>query len=134
MLRGGRGASSGISVRYKPYGSEYKAVYTYKNIKFLEQNDKTKAVTPPMETMTQGRVYATISDNKVKFITYYDSSLKRLKQIDVTGKPHKVDGKSIIPHIHYGYLHDENGTYELTKKENRMVARVLNAWYNHINK
>ena len=51
---GGRGSSSGVSVKGKPYGSEYTTVLKDGNIKFLEVN--SGSATPPMETMTKGRV------------------------------------------------------------------------------
>ena len=65
QLFGGRGASSGISVNGKVYGTEYTTLYQSGNIKFIRYNDST-ASKSPMETMTKGRVYATIdSDNEV---------------------------------------------------------------------
>lgn len=121
-----------MSVNGKPYGSEYTTVLEVKNIKYVIQNDKGSVKTP-METKTQGRVYVTVNhDNTVKAITYYDNELKRNKQIDVAGQYHKVNGKSILPHTHKGYLHDEKGTFALSTKEKRMVARVLNIWDNYI--
>ncbi len=53
---GGRGASTGISIFGKVYGTEYKSIYRKENIKFLVQNSK-EAVKTPMETRTRGRVY-----------------------------------------------------------------------------
>lgn len=124
---GGRGASSGISIHGKKYGSGYKTVHEYSNIKFIISNaDSTNA---PMETMKQGRVYATIDKNKskVKSITYYDSEGKRFKQIDLTHF-HIINGVKENRHVHLGYLHDENGSRSPTNKEYKMINRVLNAW------
>ena len=56
---GGRGASSGISVKGKKYGTEYRTVHKIENIKFVVQNEK-KPVKTPMETMTKNRIYVTI--------------------------------------------------------------------------
>ena len=73
---GGRGASSGMSVKGKLYGTEYRSLLTVGNIKFIKKNDGN--VTAPLETMTKGRVYVTLNnDNKPKFISYYDASNKR---------------------------------------------------------
>lgn len=131
---GGRGASSGISVKGKKYGTEYRTVYQSGNIKFVKYNDST-AATAPMETMTKGRVYATVNDqNGVKFITYYDKNNKRYKQIDIIGIEHIINGVPTIPHTHKGYWHDEKGTYNLSEKESKMLDRVLKIWYNHISK
>ena len=83
--------------------------------------------------MTKGRVYATVnSKNEIKAITYYDKSGKRYKQIDVTGIPHKIDGKPTLPHTHKGYTHNEKGDYTLSLKEQNMVDRVTKIWYNFI--
>ena len=124
---GGRGASSGRSVKGDEYGTEYTTLYKYGNIKFVRNNSNTSAK-PPMETMTRGRVYATInnSDNII-CITYYDSVNKRTKQIDLN-KPHN----GVIPHVHHGYVHAENdspkGYANLTVKEREMVERVNKIW------
>lgn len=126
QLFGGRGASSGISVNGKKYGTEYRTVLKSGNIKFVVYNDSTAAKTP-METMTKGRVYATVnSKNELHAITYYDKNLKRAKQIDLT---HYHGGLS--PHTHHGYFHDENGTTNLTAKERNMVDRIQKIWNNY---
>lgn len=124
---GGRGASSGVSDSGRAYGTEYNTVGQLGNIKFVTSNYGSGKV--PMETMTKGRVYATINDaGKVKAITYYDKHNKRYKQIDIIGKKHMVDGKKIIPHTHKGYGHDEKGTKNPSTKEKKMIDRVLKAW------
>lgn len=73
---GGRGSSSGISVKGKPYGTEYKSLLTSGNIKFVVKLDGS--TTAPMETMTANRVYVTLSpQGDPKFISYYDRENKR---------------------------------------------------------
>ena len=129
VLIGGRGSSSGVSNSGKPYGSEYKTLYQSGNIKFVQANEGSAK--PPMETMTHGRVYATVNDQgNVKAITYYDKHNKRYKQIDVIGQKHSVDGKKIIPHTHKGYVHDEHGTKAPSAKQQKMIDRVLKTWQN----
>ena len=78
--------------------------------------------------MTKGRVYVTLdSEGKPKFISCYDNSNKRIKQIDLD-KPHK----GVSPHTHHGYEHNENDTAkgftQLTDKERAMVERIQNTW------
>ncbi len=129
---GGRGASSGASKSSKRYGTEFHTVLQSGNIKFVKYNDSTAAKTP-METMTKGRVYVTVSENNVlKSITYYDNSNKRTKQVDLD-KPHK----GMLPHTHHGYEHNENdgkkGAANPNVKEQKMVDRVNALWYNFIN-
>lgn len=126
---GGRGSSSGMSVKGKRYGTEYTTLYQSGNVKYVQYND-SKAAKTPMETMTKGRVYATVdSRDNISAITYYDKGNKRSKQIDLS-HPHK----NIMPHTHHGYLHNENdgakGAANLTPKEKRMIERVRNKWYN----
>lgn len=123
---GGRGASSGISAKGKKYGTEYSTLLQVGNIKFVRYTDSTAAKTP-QETMTKGRVYATVNErNKPVSITYYSDDGKRRKSIDLT---HYHDGKK--PHVHYGYEHDEHGTTGLSQKEKAMVDLVLTTWYNN---
>ena len=51
---GGRGASSGISDKGKPYGTEYKTIAQFGNVKVVRSNNgEAKS---PMDTMTPGRV------------------------------------------------------------------------------
>lgn len=136
---GGRGASSGYSInkkgqKGKKYGTEYRTILSVGNVKYIKQNG-TEATKTPMETMSKNRVYVTIKkDNRIKAVTFYDENNKRYKTIDVTGKPHKINGKAVIPHTHHGYFHDENGTTVLTARESRRIDRLIKYWYNHKNK
>ncbi|GGE26369.1 hypothetical protein [Streptococcus himalayensis] len=126
---GGRGASSGMSKQGKKYGTEYETLHIDGNIKFVRYkggNAKT-----PMETMTKGRIYGTISETgALKSLTFYDSSNKRNKQIDLEGRVHLVNGIRTLPHTHKGYNHDELGTTGLSKKDIRIVVKAVNSWYN----
>lgn len=129
---GGRGASSGMSVKGKKYGTEYTTLLQVDNIKYVKYND-SNSVKAPMETMTKNRIYATIdSNNDVRYITFYDENGKRFKQIDVKGRPHIINGEPKLPHTHYGYEHDEYGTYELSAGETSLVEFVLSNWYNKL--
>ena len=126
---GGRGASSGVSDSGKPYVSEYNTVYQSGNIKFVKQVNASNAKAP-METMTRGRVYATVNDkDEISSISYYDNSNKRTKQIDLTH-----DHQNMKPHTHHGYYHSEHdgkkGATNLTAEERKMVDRVKRLWLN----
>ncbi|MBP5491439.1 MAG: hypothetical protein J6Y08_01205 [Clostridiales bacterium] len=123
---GGRGSSSGVSVSGKVYGSEYKSLLTYGNIKFVVPREG--ATTAPMETMTKNRVYVTLNpEGEPKCISYYDKDNKRSKQVDLD-KPHY----GMFPHTHHGYWHNENdspkGAANLTVKEKSLVSLVQNVW------
>lgn len=129
---GGRGASSGMSEKGKPYGSEFRTVFKDSNIKFVKASNGS--ATAPLETVTRGRVYVTVNAaDELKFISYYDNQNKRTKTIDLT-KPHK----GVLPHTHHGYEHFENdskkGFANLTTEEKAMVARVRKLWYNRRSK
>lgn len=129
---GGRGSSSGISDKGKVYGTEYSTLYQSGNIKFVKINNGS--ATPPMETMTEGRIYVNVSgNNNLKSITYYDKNNKRFKQIDLD-HAHKINEKLEQPHKHKGYLHNEKGDYSISPKEQKMVDRVIKTWYNIISK
>ena len=123
---GGRGSSTGISVKGKAYGTEYKSLLTYGNIKFVVPLDDN--TTAPMETMTNNRVYVTLDgEGNPKFISYYDKDNKRRKQIDLD-RPHK----GMMPHTHHGYNHNENdnakGATNPTSKEKNLISLVNNVW------
>lgn len=128
---GGRGASSGISDKGNPYGSQYKTVLEHENIKFVRANARNSESL--FETQTEGRIYVTVGGNDLLRITYFDENNKRSKQIDLD---HLHKGTK--PHVHHGYNHNENdgakGATGLLPKEKKMVERVQKIWYNHINK
>lgn len=122
---GGRGASSGTSVKGNRYGSQYHAVMAAGNIKFVSKNSRESESL--IETMTRGRVYAHVEGDDLKSIIYFDADGKRSKQIDLT---HEHEGKK--PHTHYGYefKKGEHDASELTTKEKAMVERVIKLWDN----
>lgn len=123
---GGRGSSSGVSDSGKKYGTEYKSLLTYGNIKYVVHLEGT--TTAPMETMTKNRVYVTLDDNgEPKFISYYDKNNKRKSQIDLD-----VAHKGMLPHTHHGYFHNENdspkGAAYPTAKEKKLIDLVNTVW------
>lgn len=117
---GGRGASSGTSKKGNPYGSQYHALLTVGNIKFVSKNSRQSE--PLMETMTRGRVYAHVEVEDLKSIVYFDNANMRSKQIDMD---HAHLGVS--PHAHDGYYHSEFRK-NLTTEERAMVDRVVDSW------
>ena len=83
--------------------------------------------------MTKGRIYAVIDKNanKLKSISFYDDEGLRTHQIDF-GHPHKIDGKPVQPHIHFGYFHNENGDGYVGVFEQGIIDRVKYIWNNKI--
>ena len=123
---GGRGASSGMSVKGKPYGSEFRSLMKVSNIKFV-QPVGTNNAKDPLETRTHGRVYVTINaDGKINSIDYYDVAGKRYKAINLLHDHGGIEGY----HTHEGYYHDENGSRQLTSDEKKLVEYVKKLWYN----
>lgn len=123
----GRGSSG------KPYGTEYKSLYKAGNIKFIQYVGASNS-TAPRITQTKGRVYVTINgEGKPAYITYFNNDLKRSKNIDLLHVHAEM-----MPHTHHGYNHNENdgkkGAANLTPKEKKMVARILDLWYNRKSK
>lgn len=130
---GGRGASVGISKQGKKYGTEYKTLYKKGKVKYVTPTSGN--ANAPMETRSKGRIYATVNKHgNIKAISFYDRNNKRSRQIDLRGTPHRVKGKAILPHVHKGYLHNEKGDRDLTRKERKIVDRIKKTWYNKRNK
>lgn len=129
---GGRGASSGISIKKKVYGTEYRRVLKKGNIKFVKYNDASSAKTP-METMTKGRVYALTGGDDLIKIVYFDKENKHVKEINFGHKHAGLD-----PHVHHGYFHNENdgkkGATRLTKEEKKMVESVKKVWHDYLSR
>ena len=125
---GGRGSSSGVSVKGNEYGSQYHTLLQSGNIKFVEKNTRNSETL--METMTKGRVYVTVGGDDLLSVTYFNTANKRTKTIDL-----EHEHKGMKPHTHHGYFHAENdsrkGASWLTPEEKRMVARIEKIWYNH---
>ena len=118
---GGRGSSSGISDSGKRYGTEYKTLAQFGNVKVVKYDGGNARV--PMETMTPGRIYATVDKrNDIKFVTFRDPAMERARQVDVRGVPH--DGA--LPYTHNGYQHDEYGTYPgVSSKDQKIIDKLL---------
>lgn len=130
---GGRGASVGISKQGKKYGTEYKTLHSKGKVKYITPT--SGSANAPMETRSKGRIYATVNKHgNIKAISFYDRNNKRSRQIDLRGTPHRVKGKAILPHVHKGYLHNEKGDRDLTRKERKIVDRIKKTWYNKRNK
>lgn len=130
---GGRGASFGIYYlggKWHVYGDEYRSIVEYGNIKFIQKIEGSANL--PLETMTKGRVYVLINDkNEVKAIGYYDNDGKKVKQIDVQGPKHKINGKKELPHTHIGYdTHkgDSSDTRIPNARESKMIDRAKKLW------
>lgn len=125
---GGRGAASGVSDAGKRYGSEYTTLHSEGNIKFVRRTDGNASA--PLETMSKGRIYVTVNNaNELKYISYYNADNKKFKQIDLD-HTHYVDGLPTRPHTHKGYLHSENGSFNPSFSEKRLIERVMKKWYN----
>lgn len=123
---GGHGAASGKSDKGKPYGTEFQSLMKVGNIKFVRPTN-SKSTKAPLETMTKGRIYATINEKgQINAINYYDTHGKHRKTIDLL---HGHNGIS-DEHTHIGYYHSEGGTRRLTTQEKNLVAFVKKAWYN----
>lgn len=123
---GGRGAASGRSDKGKLYGTEFKSLMTVSNIKFVHPTD-SKSTKAPLETMTKGRIYATVNENgQINSINYYDPNGKHRKTIDLLHGHNGIAGE----HTHVGYYHSEGGTRRLTTQEKDLVAFVKKVWYN----
>ena len=122
---GGRGASSGISVRGNPYGSQYHTLLEVDNIKYVSKN--TRQSEDLMETMTPGRVYVTVGGTEPNRITFFDNANMRSKVIE-------KDKRTGTWHVHSGYYHGENSNQhweDLTEADQALIDRVIQLWHNH---
>lgn len=122
---GGRGASSGTSVKGNPYGSQYHMLLQVDNIKFVTKN--TRQSEDLLETMTSGRVYATVGGDELIRITFFDENNKRNRVIEKDKKTGKW-------HVHEGYFHTENSENhwdELTDADRAILDKILTEWDNH---
>ena len=72
---GGRGASSGISEKGNAYGTQYKILLEYENIKFVTNAGKNYEAL--METMTNGRTYVQIGGEEILRIVQMDENNRR---------------------------------------------------------
>ena len=136
---GGRGASSGTyelninGVKTKlHYGDEFRSIAKFSTsrgeVKVLE-NAITGRHNSPMETMTDGRIYATNDrTGHISTIVFFDENGKRSEtwHIATNKGSHTHDGTG--NHKHYGYYHDEGGSRKLSKSERRYAREVGRKW------
>lgn len=122
---GGRGASSGISLKGRSYGTDYKTLHTEGNIKFVKRTSEDSEIL--LETMTPNRVYAIIGNNdSITAIHFMGEDLKKYKTIHLN---HTHHGEK--PHRHFGYYSDEytkGRSVKLNKKEVGIVDKVIKIW------
>lgn len=141
---GGRGAASSINGRYgknneKIYGSEYRFVWEYENIKFIKPNFGFESA--PLETIPDkvrkpnGRVYIVIDKkNNPHRIGFYDDKTGKLtKSLDFSGHSHKDDNRNKLSknHSHIGYEHKGSIAREMNAEERYYTARILRLWRQH---
>lgn len=123
---GGRGASSGRSVKGNVYGSQYHTVMQSDNIKFVENNKGITNREPLMETMTPGRIYVQVGGNDLLRIVQFDKDNKRYYTIE-------YDKRQKEWHTHAGYEHAEYGPMQhmpLTDADNDLLEKVKRLWKN----
>ena len=121
---GGRGASSGMSVKGNKYGSQYHTLYQDGNVKFVTKNSRQSE--DLMETMTDGRIYATVNGGEVQRITFFDKDKKRNKVLE-------YDKRRKEWHGHSGYLHSEHSEKEheeLTASDQKIIDDIRQKWNN----
>ena len=123
---GGRGASSGISEKGNAYGTQYKILLEYENIKFVTNAGKNYEAL--METMTNGRTYVQIGGEEILRIVQMDENNRRNRVIE-------FDKKNKQWHVHQGYLHSENSENQhdpLSISDVRLLEKVKKIWHNHL--
>jgi len=122
---GGRGSSSGISKKGNAYGTQYHTLFQDGDVKYITKNGRQSE--PLMETMTKGRIYATVNGNEVKAVTFFDDDNKRNVLLE-------KDENTGTWHAHRGYYHNEYGNNahdNLTPRENAILDNIIKKWNNH---
>jgi hypothetical protein len=67
--------------------------------------------------------------NEIKHITFYDNDNDRLKQIDVKGHTHQINGKRLELHVHMGFNHDDGvEPRDANAEEIAFVDKVRKIW------
>ena len=122
------------SLQVGRYGSEFKSIARFDTsrgeVKVLEQavsgNNKK-----PLETMTPGRVYATVhADGHINNIYFYDESGRSVEEWNIGDHPHYGSRY----HKHIGYYHSENGGRPLNEAEMDYVREVEAKWRSFLRK
>lgn len=131
---GGRGAGSGLDPyegrdgKMFRYGEEFKTLWQDGRVKYVTPRKEKESIRVPEETRTPARIYATIDkNNRVKYITYYDSKGKKAVQIDLQ---HRHNGMQ--PHAHDETNHGEGRP--LSPSESRDVETITQRWEKHYGK
>ncbi len=122
---GGRGASSGRSRHGNEYGTQYKKLFERGAVKFVTKTSRQSE--PLMETMTKGRIYATIGGNNINAITFFDNKNRRAVVLE-------RDKKTDTWHKHYGYEHAERGKNHetLNDADKEVIAKIKQMWNNRL--
>ena len=139
---GGRGSSSGVSVKGKAYGTEYTTLHESGNIKFVRYNDSKSSKTP-IETMTNRRVYVTIDNRGISGTpepTPLNMSAKEFRQrVESNGATTKAVSNAEYKKAEKAYQKErdsrpdyelgiglkDNSAYRRTARKNRVMNRVM---------
>ena len=121
---GGRGASSGMSEKGNPYGSQYHTLLEHENIKFVA--NRIKNYEPLLETMSKGRTYVQVGGEDIVRVEFMDKDNKRYKVIE-------KDKKNKTWHMHHGYFHTEESEKmhePLSRQDKDFLDKISKIWHN----
>ncbi len=84
-------------------GQQYVSLGMVGNVKVIEKiRGNTKSVSAPHYSHTPGRIYATVKNGELKYLSFYDENHNQIKSIDFDHAHN-----SVKPHVHFNMEHDK---------------------------
>lgn len=117
---GSRGAYEDVNKNnftFKEGKQLYHAFAIFENVKMLTQ--ASGAVKAPELSHTENRIYAIISDNRLKHLAFYDQNHKQAVCIDL-----QQAHKGVIPHKHIDLQHKNDPGIPITSNEQALINRI----------
>lgn len=103
---GGRGNFVNVAAgdfNFVADGQQYVCRGMVGNVKVIEKvKGNTKSVPAPAFSHSPNRIYATIKNGELKYLSFYDENHNQIKSIDFD---HAHNG--VKPHVHFDMIHDK---------------------------
>ena len=85
-------------------GQQYVSLGMVGNVKVIEKvKGNVKSVPAPVYSHSPNRIYATVKNGELKYLSFYDENHNQIKSIDFDHAHN-----SVKPHVHFNMNHDRN--------------------------
>lgn len=119
---GGRGSFVNVDAgdfTFRAGGQTYVSKGMIDNVKVIEKVG-SDSVGAPLLSHTANRIYATIQNGRLKYLTFYDQNHNQIKAVDLQ---HRHEG--LKPHVHFNVQHGKFSKYRAPNGEEQAIINKI---------